>query len=87
MAECPACFGVGEHDFSISDAYIGEHWSDEEIANAKLRGMRYPIGVVACMECEGTGVVTKKRRRDMIASAIAEVDQVFAELREFGLAE
>jgi DnaJ-class molecular chaperone len=87
MVECPMCEGEGLIDMRDSDAYLSEHWSDEEIANAKACGMVHPVGIILCMECEGSGVVTEDRLKDINATAHAQVQQALAKLREQGLVD
>lgn len=80
MAECPVCFGEGEHDHTLSDAWFGEHCSDEQLAYMESRGFVHPVGVVPCGECEGTGVVSGERAAEMRAVATAYVDQIIAKV-------
>jgi len=77
VAECPACLGDGEHDFTDDDAQMGEHMSPEALALLNSRGL-YPLGVVQCEECEGTGIVSDDRAADLHAAAVAAVDQIVA---------
>jgi hypothetical protein len=74
--------GEGEHDFRDSDAMIAETWTPEEIVNALRRGMRWPLGVVECSVCEGTGLVDDELAKDMAAAATAMVDQIQAKVRD-----
>lgn len=80
MPSCPACLGDGQHDHRDDDAFIGETWTDEEIARAKEAGMIYPVGIVACYECEGTGVVSEERLRDLHAYSVSVIDQALARI-------
>ena len=85
MTSCPACLGDGVHDFRDSDAVIGETWTEKEIARALAQGMVYPLGVVECDECGGTGLVDDERAKDLAAGARAMVDQIVAKHRDTGL--
>lgn len=80
MAECPACFGEGHHDLRAEDAWFAEHHSDEELERMRGLGLTHPAGIVSCDECEGTGVVTEERRKDLWAAAVAHVDQAIAKV-------
>lgn len=72
MPECPCCLGEGALDLRDLDAVLAEH----------LDNPPSPVGVVACAECEATGIVSHDRYLDLMASALAAVDQVVA--RVFG---
>ena len=85
MPDCLACLGEGQHDYRDEDAFISEHWTDAEIARARARGMGFPLGIVQCEECEGTGVISEERWRDMMAVARAFVDQAIARATEEGV--
>lgn len=79
MVECPACFGEGHHDLRDMDAFLLEHFTEEQIIAA---GGQPHCGIVRCEECQGTGVVTESRYRDMMAISVAYIDQVIAMMRE-----
>ena len=85
MADCPICFGEGQIDMRDSDALIGEHLSSEEIAIARTRGFVYPVGLVTCQFCAGTGGVTEEQHKNIRAVAAAEAEQTIAKLRERGI--
>jgi DnaJ-class molecular chaperone len=87
MPDCPVCDGEGQVDMRDSDAYISEHWTDREIAVAKARGMIHPLGIIECEECEGRGVLSVEKLRDLEAYATASIDQALAKLKELGLAD
>lgn len=73
MAECPACLGEGGHDFSDTNAVLREHLPDEALARIEpLEGWQ------VCDVCGGSGCVPDDVRADMIAAAVARVDQVKA---------
>jgi hypothetical protein len=38
------------------------------------------LGIVQCDECEGTGVISEERYRDMMAVSRAYVDQIIAKI-------
>jgi len=82
VTECPGCHGDGHHDFRDDDALIGETWTDEEIEQARVRGMEWPLGVVTCDVCDGTGYVDDDVAADMRAAAVAQVDQLIARVRQ-----
>lgn len=76
MASCPCCLGEGSIDMRDMNATLAEHLTDEEL--------RYVSGIdedwLHCDECEGTGVVSEGRARELYAAARAAVDQVLAKL-------
>ncbi len=81
MAECPVCFGEGQHDHTDFDAEIGEQFSDAEIERLRERvGLVHPAGIVECDECEGTGVVSETRAKEIRAAAVASIDQALAKV-------
>lgn len=82
VTECPACFGDGAHDLRNEDAWFGEHFSDADLDGMRERGLIHPAGIVACSECEGTGIVTVERARDLRAAARAIVAQIAARLAD-----
>jgi hypothetical protein len=82
MVDCPVCLGEGLHDHRDSDAWFGENFSDEQLAEMRERGFVHPVGVVSCGECEGTGFVSDERARDIRAVAVAYVDQVIAKVAD-----
>lgn len=87
MPECPTCFGEGHHDFREEDAWFSEHYSDAQLAELRAhRGLQHPLGIVPCSECEGTGIVSEERRKDLAAASVAAVDQIAARVRDEGLA-
>jgi hypothetical protein len=79
---CPCCFGEGRLDMRDDDALIGEMWEPELIEFAKSQGMRHPVGVVDCEECDATGWVSDGRAADLAAAARAAVDQALARVRD-----
>jgi hypothetical protein len=84
MADCVPCLGVGYHDFNDLDVYLEEHLDDEQLARAKAESSAPWRGRVACEECEGTGVISEERRRELLARARAEIDQLIAKWKEEG---
>lgn len=82
MAVCLACQGDGCHDFADMDAYLEEHLDDEALARAKAQSAAPWRGNVICEECEGTGIVTEERAKDMLACARAAIDQIVAKVAE-----
>lgn len=78
MPECLACLGDGHHDFREMDAFIGEHTTDAMLISLREAGMTHPLGIVPCEECEGTGVISHTRYKELWAAAMASVDQVIA---------
>lgn len=82
MPSCPGCLGDGQLDHRDDDAFIAETWTDTEIAIARAAGMVYPVGIVECAECEGTGVVSDERLRELNAYATALLDQALAKFRD-----
>jgi hypothetical protein len=74
--------GEGEHDFRDSDAMIAEEWTPEQITRAIERGMVWPLGVIECTVCEGTGLVDDEFAKDMAAAATAAVDQIRAKMSD-----
>lgn len=82
MAVCLGCHGDGRHDFADMDAYLEEHLNDAALERAKALSSAPWRGYVICDECEGTGVTTEDRRKDMLASALAAVDQIIAKVAE-----
>lgn len=70
---CPGCHGDGEHDHRDLDSWFGEHYSDEGLDWLRSQGMVHPVGIVQCDECEGTGIVTRERRLEMLADAHEKV--------------
>lgn len=78
MPECPSCMGAGVHDNRDTDAHFTEHFTD-----AELRAMEFiKLGISECEECEGTGVVSEERHRDLQAMNRAAMDQVLAHYEE-----
>lgn len=82
MPACLACAGEGQLDHRADDAWFAEHHSDEQLEDMRSRGLVHPVGVVACDECEGTGVISQERYDDLFAAALAAVDQVRARFEE-----
>jgi hypothetical protein len=82
VTRCPACLGDGSLDFTESDAMIAETWTDDEIVQAVARGMVWPLGVVQCEECGGSGEVEDERAKDLAAGAQALADQIAARMRD-----
>lgn len=79
MVECPACFGEGVHDMRDMDAFLLEHFTEEEI---RAKGGNPHCGIVECTVCQGSGVVTEDVAKDMRAIAVSAIDQVQARMRE-----
>lgn len=76
---CPGCLGEGHLDFRDDDALYGERFSDAELAYLRAeRNLQHPLGIIRCSECEGTGIVTDARWRELNAAAVAAVDQALA---------
>lgn len=61
------------------DAFLLEHFTEAQIRRA---GGNPHCGIVECAECQGKGVVTETRYKDMMAIATAYIDQVMAMMRE-----
>lgn len=78
MSECPVCFGEGGFDERDCNALLREHLSDAQLALVP----HIDDDFVDCGECEGTGVVTDERARDIRAAAVATVDQFIAAQRD-----
>lgn len=78
--ECPVCFGEGHHDHRDDDARWSESCSDETLAELRARGFVHPVGIVRCSECEGTGIVTVERAREIRAVSLAYIDQIVAKV-------
>lgn len=74
MPACPKCHGEKGHDYRDLDAFLEEHLTDEQLALVPNRDVKW----APCDECEGTGVVSEGRRRDLLAAARAHVDQIIA---------
>lgn len=70
MPGCPGCLGDGFLDLRDLDASLAEHFPVSVIGP--------PVGIIECEECEGTGVVSEDRARDLHAVAVAAVDQALA---------
>lgn len=80
MAECPVCFGDGHLDFTEDDAAMVKRFGTAVLLELVRAGrLAWPLGLVDCSECEGTGVVSADRARDLHAVAVAAVDQALAE--------
>lgn len=83
MPSCPDCFGNGGHDMADMDAYLAEHLPPSILARmieAAAESGREWGGWLRCEECEGTGVVSEERLKDLVASARAQVDQALARI-------
>ena len=76
---CPVCFGEGKIDCRDANAVLREQSTDEEVVRFNLTE-----DFLHCEECEGTGVVTEERYRDLMAAASAYVQQVLAHVAEHG---
>ncbi len=55
---------------------------DRRIAAAVGLDLDHPVGYMECRECEGSGVVTEDRARDIRAADVARVDQALAAFEE-----
>lgn len=78
MAECPVCFGDGQFDERDCNAYLREHLTEAQLALVPNIDQDF----IECDECEGTGVVTDERRREIQAWAAASVAQFVAAQRD-----
>lgn len=81
MHECPSCLGDGVLDFEDDDAFMAEHFTEEQML---ARGIRWPLGVILCPRCKGTGAVTLDEWLDVQAASRAMVDQVLAKMEQEG---
>ncbi len=85
MPMCLGCLGEGGHDLRDGDALLGEFLPPAVVEEIKrLRGDDW-MGFATCDECDGTGVISDERYRDMMASARATIDQIAARVAEEGL--
>lgn len=75
---CPTCHGEREFDFRDGDAILAEHLPPATLAFAKALSGELWGAVIPCPECDGTGLTTTARARDLQAAAVAAVDQIIA---------
>jgi len=67
--KCSVCFGQG---------HLGLLTEDEEAIYGPDE-----FKDTECDECEGTGVISEERGKELLAATRARLDQVNAKLREF----
>jgi hypothetical protein len=77
---CPCCLGEGGYDERDLNALLAEHLTDEQLARVPDVG-----DWLECVECEGTGVVTDERAKDIRAAARASIDQFVARMNQSSL--
>lgn len=75
MKTCPGCMGWGHHDFREEDADFARTLPPAVLERLAIE-RRYPLGIVKCQRCEGTGEVSDEEFNQVRVEAMKFVARI-----------